>query len=36
VFRAAADDWVHRIVDSRDWSPQKLVKAGIRVRLPDA
>jgi hypothetical protein len=35
VFRAAADDWVRRIVDSRDWSRQKLVQAGIRVRLRD-
>ena len=36
VFRAAADDWVRRVVDSRDWSPQELVEAGIRVRLRDA
>lgn len=35
VFRAAADDWVRRVVHSRDWSPQELVEAGIRVRLQD-
>jgi hypothetical protein len=35
VFQAAADDWVHRVVDSHDWSPQELVQAGIRVRLRD-
>jgi len=36
VFRAAADDWVRRVVESRAWSPQQLVEVGIRVRLPDA
>ena len=35
VFRAAAYDWVRRVIDSRDWSPQELVEAGIRVRLRD-
>ncbi|MGO4562692.1 questin oxidase family protein [Rhizobiales bacterium 3FA27D7] len=33
VFRAAAADWVHRVVEARDWEPQQLVDAGIRTRL---
>jgi hypothetical protein len=36
VFRAAASDWVHRVVESRDWSADELVNAGIKTRLPDA
>jgi len=36
VFRAAADDWVRRFVETRAWSPQQLVEVGIRVHLPDA
>ena len=36
VFRATADDWVHRVVESRAWTQQQLAEAGIRVRLPDA
>jgi hypothetical protein len=36
VFRAAAGDWVHRVVESRDWSADELVDAGIKTRLPDA
>ncbi|HLZ05554.1 MAG TPA: questin oxidase family protein [Bradyrhizobium sp.] len=34
-FRAAASDWVHRVVDTRDWSSERLVAAGIRTRLSD-
>jgi hypothetical protein len=36
VFRAAAGDWVHRVVESRDWSADELVDAGIKTRLVDA
>jgi hypothetical protein len=35
VFRAAASDWVHRVIATRNWSPKQLVDAGIRVRLSD-
>lgn len=33
VFRAAAGDWVHRLAAAREWSPQRLVEAGIKTRL---
>jgi len=33
VFRAAADDWISRLAENRDWSPVELVEAGIRTRL---
>ena len=36
VFRVAAGDWVHRVVESRNWSADELVDAGIKTRLPDA
>ncbi len=36
VFRAAAADWMHRVVATRDWDPQQLVDAGIRTRLAAA
>jgi hypothetical protein len=36
VFRMAASDWVHRVVESCDWSANELVDAGIKTRLPDA
>jgi hypothetical protein len=36
VFRAAAHDWVRRVIDSRAWRPRELVAAGMRVRLQDA
>lgn len=36
VFRAAAGDWVHRLVAARGWSPQRLVDAGIKTRLTGA
>ena len=35
VFRAAACDWVQRVVETRDWSPAELIEAGIRTRLSD-
>jgi hypothetical protein len=34
AFRAAASDWVGRIVSSREWDPVQLAAAGIRTRLP--
>jgi hypothetical protein len=36
AFRAAASDWVHRVVETRNWSVAKLVDAGIRTRLAEA
>lgn len=33
IFRAAAADWINRVVAARDWEPQQLVDAGIRTRL---
>jgi len=33
VFRTAASDWVHRVVQTRNWSPAELIDAGIRTRL---
>ena len=36
AFRVAAGDWVHRVIESRDWSADELVDAGIKTRLPDA
>lgn len=33
AFRAAASDWVRRVVETRDWSAERLVAAGIRTRL---
>jgi hypothetical protein len=33
VFRAAASDWIHRIIATRAWDSQRLVDAGIRTRL---
>ena len=36
VFRAAASDWVHRVIDTRGWSSEQLVAAGIRTRLSEA
>jgi hypothetical protein len=36
AFRAAASDWVHRVVETRNWSAAKLVDAGIRTRLAEA
>jgi hypothetical protein len=35
AFRVAAGDWVHRVIESRDWSVDELVDAGIKTRLPD-
>lgn len=35
AFRAAASDWSHRVIATRDWSPQRLVDAGMRTRLTD-
>lgn len=35
AFRAAASDWIHRAIETRDWSAEALVKAGIRTRLTD-
>lgn len=35
VFRAAASDWIHRVIATHDWNPQRLVDAGVRVRLKD-
>jgi len=35
AFRAAASDWVNRVVEAREWSAERLVDAGIRTRLSD-
>lgn len=35
VFRAAASDWVHRVIDSLGWNSEQLVAAGIKTRLSD-
>ncbi len=35
VFRAAASDWVHRVMDARHGSLEGLIDAGIRTRLSD-
>lgn len=32
IFRVAARDWAHRVVESRNWSTAKLLNAGIRTR----
>jgi len=36
VFRAAASDWVHRLIDTRAWSSEQLVNVGIRTRLSES
>ena len=35
VFRAAACDWVHRVIETHDWSDAELIDVGIRTRLSD-
>jgi hypothetical protein len=35
IFRGAASDWVHRVMEARDWSSERLVASGIRTRLSD-
>lgn len=32
AFRAAASDWVHRVIATREWGSQRLADAGIKTR----
>ena len=35
IFRVAASDWVHRVIETRNWDSEQLVAAGIRTRLSE-